>query len=73
MPCTPSAPCELENGLPWYFGLAIAIVWLAVVAGILVLGRHYLAARFSRRRAGTERDDRRALDRSTPGTDVEPY
>ena len=70
MACTPSTPCELENGLPWYFGVAIAVLWLAVVAGILVLGRRYLAAKAARRR---ETSDRRALDRSTPGQDVEPW
>lgn len=68
--CTGSAPCELPTGLPWYFGLAVGAVWLAVVVGVLVLGRHLLRAKFDRRRRSS---DRRALERSTPGSDVERW
>src|SRR5438128_9402244 len=35
--CTPAdAACDLPTGLPWYFGLALAAVWLAVVVGALL-------------------------------------
>ena len=66
--CTGSAPCELPTGLPWYFGLAIAAIWLAFVVGAVAIARHLLQARRERRRV----EHRRALGRSS-GTDVEPW
>jgi len=66
--CT-SADCPLPLTLPWYFSAVIALVWLAGVAGTLLLGRRWLARRRRARAAG--RSERRALDRSGPGTDVE--
>ena len=43
--CTGSAPCELPTGLPWYFGLVLAAIWLAAVVGAVAVGRHLLQAR----------------------------
>ena len=68
--CTSSAPCELPNGLPWYFGAVIAGLWLATVVGIVLLGRRYPRQKAERRRS--RRDDR-ALEQSTPGGDLEPW
>ena len=72
--CTGSAPCELPTGLPWYFGLVLLVIWLAVVVGALAVARRLLEARRDRRRAGRHHpiDDGRALG---PGssTDVEPW
>jgi len=50
--------------------LAVGAVWLAVVIGVLVLGRHLLRAKFERRRHSS---DRRALERVNPGTEVERW
>lgn len=71
--CTGSAPCELPTGLPWYFGLVFAVIWLAVVVGAVAVGRRLLERRRERRRAGAHHADRRAIEpTSAPGTDVEP-
>ena len=62
-----SAPCELPTGLPWYFGLVIAAIWVAVVVGAVAVGRRLLATRRERRR-----HERRAIERAR-GTDVERW
>ena len=69
--CTGSAPCELPTGLPWYFGLVIAAVWLTVVVGAVAIGRRLVRARRERRRAGDHHP--RAIERTSSGTDVEPW
>ena len=69
--CTGAGPCSLPTGLPWYFGLAVALVWLAAVVGVIVLARRRLALHLRRRR--TRGGDRRALDAATPGADVERW
>jgi hypothetical protein len=63
--CTPAAgtTCELPTGLPWYFGLVIAVLWLGLVVGALAVARHLLQARRERRRPPTARR----------GTDVERW
>jgi hypothetical protein len=68
--CTPSQPaCELPTGLPWYFGLAIAAVWLAVVVGAVVLGFHLV-----RSRRGERQPTCAAIEESTSsGTDLERW
>ena len=67
--CTSSsAACDLPTGLPWYFGLLIGVVWLAVVVGAVGVARRLLQARRERRRD----EERRALGRAS-GTDVEPW
>jgi uncharacterized membrane protein YqiK len=67
--CTSSsAACELPTGLPWYFGVAIAVVWLAFVVGAFAVARRLLQARRERRLV----DERRAIGR-TSRTDVEPW
>lgn len=72
--CTGSAPCELPTVLPWYFGLVLAAIWVAVIIGALAVGRRLLEARRERRRAGNHHPhDRRAIESSTRGTDVEPW
>ena len=72
--CTGSAPCELPTGLPWYFGLVLVAIWLAVVVGAVAIGRRLLQARRARRAAGDHHP--RAIERtSSPssGTDIEPW
>lgn len=69
--CAPGAACELPTGLPWYFGLAVAVVWLGAVVGALVLGRRLLVRRMRDRRRRD--DDRLALERTTSGTDLERW
>lgn len=69
--CTGSAPCELPTGLPWYFGIVLAVIWLAVIVGALAVGRHLLQARRDRRR-GPHRDETRAIGPAS-STDVEPW
>ncbi len=66
--CT-GADCPLPLTLPWYFTAVIALVWLAGVAGTLLLGRRWLTRR--RRVRSAEKSKRRTLDRSDRGTDVE--
>jgi hypothetical protein len=48
--CTGNGACELPTGLPWYFALALFAIWLAVVAGAVVLGWRLVRHRRSRRR-----------------------
>jgi hypothetical protein len=61
--CTPAqASCELPTGLPWYFGLAIAAVWLAVVVGAVRVALHLLRSRREARRDVRRRPDRRELE-----------
>lgn len=69
--CTGSAPCELPTGLPWYFGLVLAVIWVAVIIGAVAVGRRLLEARRERRRAGDHHA--RAIEASARGTDVEPW
>ena len=65
-----SAPCDLPTGLPWYFGLVIAVVWIAVVIGAVAVGRRLIQTRRSRRRG--DDDGPRQLGRAS-GTDVERW
>lgn len=67
--CTGGASCDLPTGLPWYFGLVIAVLWLALVVGAVAVARRLLQARRERRRT----TDRRALGPASPGTDVERW
>jgi heme exporter protein D len=69
--CAPSGPCELPTGLPWYFGLAVAVVWLAAVVGALLLARRFLLRRIRERRRA--RDHRPALEQTTSGHDLERW
>ena len=70
--CTGGAACELPTGLPWYFSLLLAAVWLAVVVGAAAVGRRLLQARRERRRAGDHHP--RAIEAtSSRGSDVEPW
>ena len=62
--CGPTGPCELPTGLPWYFGLAVAVVWLAAVVGAVLLARRFLLRRVRARRERRPRpadDDQLAL------------
>lgn len=68
--CTGSAPCELPTGLPWYFGLVVAVLWLGTVIGVLVLGRRLLVRKLRRRRGDR---DQRALEERTPGAEIERW
>jgi hypothetical protein len=61
--------CDLPTGLPWYFGLAIAVVWLAVVVGAVLLGVRLLRSRRDRADRGSDAD----RERTTPGTNVERW
>lgn len=67
--CAPTGPCELPTGLPWYFGLAVAVVWGAAVVGALLLGRRFLARRFAAR---AERRQR-AIERVSSGSELERW
>ena len=69
--CIDAGPCELPTGLPWYFGLPIALLWLGAVVGVLLLGRRFLVRRIERRR--DRETGRRAIERTTTGTDVERW
>ncbi|MDQ3107663.1 MAG: hypothetical protein M3Q68_07660 [Actinomycetota bacterium] len=69
--CTGSAPCELPTGLPWYFGLAVAVIWLGAVTGVLLLGRRFLARKLRRRRRGPS--DRLALGEKSAGAELERW
>lgn len=71
--CAPGGPCELPTGLPWYFGLAVALVWLTVVVGVLLLARRFLVRRLHDRRARRDGPDQLALGPSTDGRDLEPW
>jgi hypothetical protein len=66
--CTGGASCQLPTGLPWYFGLVIAAVWVAIVIGAVAVARRLLLARRERRR-----DDARRALRSATRTDLEPW
>lgn len=70
--CSPGQACELPKGLPWYFGLLIAGLWLAVLVGIAVLGRRVLGARIERRR-DRRSSHQRALEETTPGNEIERW
>jgi hypothetical protein len=70
--CAPGAPCELPTGLPWYFGLAVALVWLAAVVGALLLGRRMLVRRIRARRERAA-GDHRALEQTSSGHDLERW
>lgn len=69
--CVGSGPCELPTGLPWYFGLPIALLWLGAVVGALLLGRRFLARRVERRRRHD--DDRRAIAETSNSTELEHW
>jgi hypothetical protein len=74
--CAPGAPCELPTGLPWYFGLAVALVWLATVVGVVLLARRVLLRRLRDRRDRRGRhdgDEQLALEATTSGGDLEPW
>lgn len=68
--CTGGAACELPTGLPWYFGLAVGVVWMSAVIGALLLGRRLLVRKLRRRRRTS---DRLALEERTAGTDLERW
>ena len=57
--CTGAEPSELPTGLPWYFGVAVAVVWFGAVVGVVLLGRRFLLRRLRRRR----KDGRSGRDR----------
>lgn len=68
--CVDAGPCELPTGLPWYFGLPIALLWIGTVVGVVLLGRRVLRNRRDARRH--RRDGPRAIG-APPGTDVERW
>ncbi|HVL93724.1 MAG TPA: hypothetical protein VM264_10315 [Acidimicrobiales bacterium] len=47
--CADPANCDIPRALPWYFALAMFAVWVAMVAGIVVLVYLLLRARAGRR------------------------
>jgi hypothetical protein len=68
--CVNAGPCELPTGLPWYFGLPIALLWIGTVAGVVLLGRRMLRnRRETRRRRPT---GPRAIE-APSGTDLERW
>lgn len=69
--CVDASRCELPTGLPWYFGLPIALLWLGAVVGAVLLGRRFLTQRIARRRSDT--DARRAIERTSANIDVERW
>jgi hypothetical protein len=66
--CTGSAACDLPTGLPWYFGIAIAAVWLTVVVGAVTIGLRLLRSRRERRVPPS-----RAIERRSTEGGVEPW
>ncbi|MGI8792539.1 MAG: hypothetical protein ACR2H3_05095 [Acidimicrobiales bacterium] len=52
-PCLPGQTCDLEHRLPWYFGVAIGAIWLAVTLGALILTARIIARLWRRRRGPT--------------------
>ena len=69
--CAPAAQaCDLPRTLPWYFGAAIGLAWVATVAGVVLLLRRRLAARREQREA---RRPRRKAITAEKGSDVEPW
>ena len=72
--CTGAEPCELPTGLPWYFGLAVAAIWLAAVVGALLLGKRLLVRRIrDRRKRRCAATDERAIERTASGRDLERW
>jgi len=69
--CVDPAACELPTGLPWYFGLPIALLWLGAVVGAVLLGRRWLARRIERRR--DRGGGRKAIEQTSSGTEVERW
>lgn len=69
--CVDAGPCELPTGLPWYFGLPIAVLWFAAVIGVLVLGRRFLLRRIDGRRPPG--GERREIERTSGSTDLERW
>lgn len=66
----------IPHTLPWYFGAAALVLWLAAVGGVVVVLRIRLRGRAERRRRPAPRSERRHPpdDRALgPGTDVEPW
>lgn len=68
--CVDAGPCELPTGLPWYFGLPIALLWIGTVIGAVLLGRRVLRNRREARRQ--RRDGPRAIE-APSGTEVERW
>ncbi|HUP84496.1 MAG TPA: hypothetical protein VM143_02405 [Acidimicrobiales bacterium] len=68
--CTGTAACELPTGVPWYFGLVFAAVWVAVVVGAMALARRLWWQRRRTRRGDVEQP---ALGRRSSRTDVERW
>lgn len=68
--CVDAGPCDLPTGLPWYFGLPIALLWIATVTGAVLLGRRVLRNRREARRRRA--DGPRAIE-ARSGTDLERW
>lgn len=68
--CVDAGPCELPTGLPWYFGLPIALLWIATMAGVVLLGRRLLR---NRREARRRRPDGPRAIEAPSGTDLERW
>ena len=68
--CDPSsgAGCDIPTGLPWYFGLFLAVVWAAVVVGAVALLLRLVRNRLSSRRRRPDHGERRSV-----GSDVERW
>ena len=64
----PLEECELPRTLPWYFGLAIAALWLGAVVGVVLLLKRRLVTRRGERRGGK----RKAVP-SAKGTDLDVW
>lgn len=47
--------CELPRTLPWYFGLAIAALWVGAVAGVVLLLKRRLVSRRGERRGSEQK------------------
>jgi len=68
--CAQGTGCHVITQLPWYFGVAVFVIWAAIVVGIVAL----LIRRARRRRretlpsgyeleAAPTRDSQRSIDR----------
>jgi hypothetical protein len=67
----------LDRSLPWYFGVAVFVIWAALIVALGYLVRRRMRAWAERRAMGRRAGRRPPLapdDRSIgPGTDVEPW